>query len=214
MQRDALDSLLDRPLAAGAHTNPQDGACVIEWLRLHEGQDFNDQQLPCQSPVMHRALVYFNDRMPDGPRQALKLIALKSLGTVADGRDQWRAYRLADVACREWAPIALDAQGFGDHAATLRALPPVRTRETAARAKDAAYAAAAADAYAAAAYAAADAAAAADAYAAAAYAAADAAYAAADADAAAYAAAAAAAAAGGVWPRAIELLEDLVSDVA
>src|ERR1700757_2196472 len=117
-----MTDLLERPLKAGKHNSPETGACVIEWLRLHENEEFSDHRLDCQSRVLHRVLIRFNDQMPDGPRQALKVIALKSLGTADDGRDPWRAYRLADVACREWAPIALDARGYREHAAKLRAL--------------------------------------------------------------------------------------------
>jgi membrane protein involved in colicin uptake len=232
-------NILARPLEIGNHNTPDQGACVIEWLRLHEGQEFSDKRLDCQCPALHRALIGFNDRMPDEPRQELKAIALKTLGTANDGKQQERAYRLADVACREWAPLALEARGYPEQAAKLRALTPVRTKVSARAASKACRAVAAVcaagDAVCAAndaACAAADAADAAadatcDAAAVAAYAAAYAADATCDAtyvaayvtygaayatDAAADAAAAAAAdaATAGVWRRAIEVLKELV----
>jgi hypothetical protein len=57
------------------------------------------------------------------------------------GAERLRAFRLADVAVRRWAPIALDAAGRPDEARRLRELEPVVDERTARAADTAADAA-------------------------------------------------------------------------
>jgi hypothetical protein len=196
-----LSRLETLTLLSGGHASPEEGVCVMEALALAMGLPHSDVPA-CTDLPLARAFQKVNDWAcwaDDEARTTFLRPYLMRLGRLAvEGkRAPLTAYGFAaaDIACRVFAPRALDAK-FPDQAAKLRALPVVVDQESARAAYAAASAAYAAyAAYAAAAdYAAADAADYADCAAYAAYAARDAAdYAAADA--AAYAADAARAAA-------------------
>ncbi len=170
-------------LSAGNHNTPQDGMCIMECVAYIEGEKHTDHP-KCADPVITTFAMKTNDWMKEDERGALLPFVLRIAGSKSTTEiERQRAYMCADYAVRVFAPLALEARGFEDHAKRMRECEKIVNKETAM----------AGQAVAKAAYAAADAAAAAyayaDAYAAAyAYAAADAA---ADADAAAAAAAAA-----------------------
>src|SRR6185369_9104799 len=167
-----------------AHESFDQGHCAMELVAWLAGEPHSDAPA-CACPVISRAVIRLNDRMPSDEMRAelLRPLLPRIVGSRSTRVVQVkRAYIAADMACRVFAPMALEARGKLDLAAGLRALAPITDTETAKAAKEKCRAAAAAAAYAA--YAAA---------AAAAYAAADDAYAAAAYDAAAAAAADAAA---------------------
>ena len=197
-------------LTHGSHHTRADGLCLMEAVAMLGGEDHTAAP-GCACPVLSAFGRRLNDEMGIGAQgDALRAkyladLAPRLVGTRSTPEVEIRrALVFADGAVRVLAPLALEAAGLCDAAATLRALSPVVSRDTAANAANAAnaadaaradadaYAARAADAAARAAYAAH----AADAYDAAYDAAVYAAYAAADAadyadGAAAYAAAAA-----------------------
>ena len=212
-------------LLPGSHASPGDGVCAMEAIALAMGLPHSDVP-PCTDAPLARAFQKVNDWRGwkgDAARTAFLRPYLMRLGrlAVAGKRAPLPAYGFAaaDLACRVFAPLSLEA-GFPDHAAKLRGLLPVVDDKTArfayvacAAAAYVATSAAYASARAAAAYANA-AAAAADAVAAAAVAAADA-YKdlAADADAAAVANAVAAVAAAVANAVAAVAYEDLAGQL-
>jgi len=119
----------------------------MEWVSYIAGEDHSDAPV-CVDPVLRYFGIVINDSMPNDERQKLRPYLARMIGTANDGLSEWRMFRLADLACREWAPTVLEATGLIEQAAKLRALAPVVDKETA-------YAATAADAAAEAAYAAA-----------------------------------------------------------
>ena len=185
----ALDYLSTVTLGAGAHT-PGGLVCAMEALSCAMGLPHSDAPACTDAPLAtaFRAVNDWYGWRNDEARTAFLRPYIMRLGRLAlDGRHapaSAYAYAAADVACRLIAPMALDAAGLSDLAATLRGLSPVVDRATARAAAEAAYAATyatAAGKAVEAAYADAAAYAAAQAAAAAAYAAADAAQAAAEA---------------------------------
>ena len=195
-------------LSYGSHKTREGGMCLMEAVAFLAGEKHSDRP-KCACPVLSAYGRALNDLMGERAEGdalrakylaplAEKLAGTRSTPEVA----QKRALFFIDRAVRLFAPMALESAGLKEEAKSLRGLPEIVDKKTAA---DAAYAAWAA--YAAAAYAAA--------YAADAWAAwADAAGAAAGAgDAAAYAAAAARAGArsgarSGAWEQAAKVLAE------
>ena len=144
-------------LLSGGHTSPEEGVCAMEALALAMGLPHSAVPT-CTDAPLARAFQRVNDWPrweSDEARTAFLRPYLMRLGrlAVAGKRAPLAAYGFAsaDIACRVFAPLALDAI-LPDPAAKLRGLPPVMDRETADAARaaaDAAYAtpyAAAADA--------------------------------------------------------------------
>lgn len=158
-------------LSKGAHERAGAEMCAMEMVAWLDGEPHSDKP-QCACPIIGRFVIGLNDRMRDGERNALLPFLPRIVGTRADrAAELRRAEFLAWKALTVFAPLALDARGYREHAVRLRAIAMPTNRDewlAARKLAAAAYAADAADA--AAAYAA-------DAYAAAA-AAADAAYAA------------------------------------
>jgi hypothetical protein len=192
-------------LSAGAHEDPSEGACLMEYVSLLAGEEFGDSP-SCTHPVLARAARTVNDALPDADRHLLVPLIGRLFGT-ADMRPQLDR-RILCVRLAVWSARRVEhLLRAGDRAACVAATdaaemwanePTKKNANAAANAAyayaaanaayaDAAYAYAYAAAYAAYAYAAANAAYADAAYAYA-YAAANAAYAYAAANAAAYAA--------------------------
>jgi hypothetical protein len=165
-------------LKHGAHNRPEDGVCLLEAICWLAGEVKFSDSPECVCPLIASFGRRANDRFRDDERQLLKSVAPLMVGTTGSlALLKRRAFRCADWAVREMAPVALEARGFKEKGALLRGLVPITDRETALKARDVAREArriayAAYAAYAAAAYADADYAAAADAAADAAYAAA------------------------------------------
>jgi hypothetical protein len=118
-------------LDKGSHSSYDRGVCVMELLALVKGLPEITDSMPCVAPDIRHFLISLNDSAPEGPRQRLlELIDIPSLsccviGTAGKGDAQKRAYLLADWAVRVIAPLACEAAGKPDHAATIRALAEV-----------------------------------------------------------------------------------------
>ena len=122
--------------------------CLLEAVAYIAGEPHSDTP-ECACGVLAAYGRAINDSMGEGPEgDALRdkhlagiaplLINTRSTRDV----ERRRAYLLTDRAVRVIAPMALDAVGLHDHAATLRALAPVTDAATARAAYAAAYAAA------------------------------------------------------------------------
>jgi len=146
-------------LTHGSHADT-DGQCLMEAVALLGGEEKTDDPA-CACPVLSAYGRRLNDAMGKGAEgDALRAkyladLAPRLVGTRSTPEvEQRRAYVLADHAVRAFAPMALDAAGLVGEAEKLRALDPIRDRDTATHAIHAAYAAYAADGAAAAAHAA------------------------------------------------------------
>ena len=142
----ALDYLSTVTLTRGKHQSGG-SVCAMEALALALGCPHSDCP-PCTDAPLAAAFRAVNDWRGwrnDEDRTAFLRPYMMRLGRLAlDDRHapaSAYAYAAADVACRLIAPMALDAAGLSDLAATLRGLSPVVDRATA-RAADAADAAA------------------------------------------------------------------------
>ena len=127
-------------------------ACVMSAAvaldRLRKGEPLGEatDELECVCPVIRRLAIGRNDGWwpSDEARTdwGLKLVP-KLLDTRADrARTVRRAFRVADVAVRFLAPIALRAQGRRDLAEKLERLEPVVNKASAMAARSAVYTAA------------------------------------------------------------------------
>jgi hypothetical protein len=85
-------------LSKGKHTDPEDGACVMELASMLAGEPFTDHPASV-CPVIGSFLRSYNDSLDDQRRQALYEYASRVVNSRADAATQQaRAARLA-----EWA---------------------------------------------------------------------------------------------------------------
>jgi hypothetical protein len=70
-------------LAAGAHSSPDQGVCVVELASLLAREDFSDRP-QCVCPVIGAFLRGWNDRAPHAERQRLGPYAARIVGSRAD----------------------------------------------------------------------------------------------------------------------------------
>jgi hypothetical protein len=85
-------------LSKGKHTDPEDGACVMELASMLADEPFTDHPASV-CPVIGSFLRSYNDSIDSARRQALYEYASKVVGSRADAKTQQkRAARLA-----EWA---------------------------------------------------------------------------------------------------------------
>ena len=125
-------------LKSGAHSNPEDGVCIMEAVAFVAGEPHSDHPM-CASPSISEFLRRWNDRCNEEQRQELKQYIPRLVGSRATPEiEAKRAYLAADFAVRVAAPIALELGGYKDHAAALRALAQVVDKETASAARAAA----------------------------------------------------------------------------
>jgi hypothetical protein len=147
MQNDNEDKIrrirLISGVGDGKHT-----ACLMSARSLLDGRPFSDAH---PSAVLRAFGVSINDASwwdDDAERTrvllpvALDVRLCASRVDASPAAERLRAFRLADVAVRRWAPIALDAAGRPDEARRLRELEPVVDERTARAADTAADAAA------------------------------------------------------------------------
>jgi hypothetical protein len=85
-------------LSKGKHTDPEDGACVMELASMLAGEPFTDHPASV-CPVIGSFLRAYNDSIDAGRRQDLYEYASKVVGSRADASTRQR--RAARVA--EWA---------------------------------------------------------------------------------------------------------------
>ena len=90
-------------LSRGAHNDPADGACLMEYVSLLAGERFSDRPT-CTHPLLAQIARLVNDTSPDGARHELAPLAPGLIGT-ADG-DPKAAAALV-VCCGE---VGLDAE--------------------------------------------------------------------------------------------------------
>jgi hypothetical protein len=117
-------------LAVGPHRRPGGGRCAMEWVAHLAGEPHTDAPATV-SPVLAAFTRSFNDALEDGPRQRLRPYLVRTIGTAADGRDDWRAWLCADWLVRTCAPAMLDRAGLREHASALRRLAPLEDEPTA-----------------------------------------------------------------------------------
>lgn len=85
-------------LAAGAHSSPDEGVCVVELACLIANEDFSDRPR-CVCPVVGAFLRGWNDRAPHAQRQRLGPYAARIVGS----RSSPRVTRERRDLCLEWA---------------------------------------------------------------------------------------------------------------
>ncbi len=85
-------------LAAGAHSSPDEGVCVVELASLIANEDFSDHPR-CVCPVVGAFLRGWNDRAPHAQRQRLGPYAARIVGS----RSTPRVTRERRDLCLEWA---------------------------------------------------------------------------------------------------------------
>jgi hypothetical protein len=151
----------DIVILRGEHKTREEGMCAMELVAYLAGEEHSDHPR-CACPVLAGAARGLNDRIRDDAKRTRIMLPVAEalVGSRRDAAtEQRRAYRLTDFAVRVAAPAALDAVGYTEDAARLRALSPIVDPDTARTASDAANARAFSNALAYAAYAAAAAAA-------------------------------------------------------
>jgi hypothetical protein len=114
-------------LTGGSHGSFDDGVCAMEAVAWLAGEPHSDAP-KCADPEITIVMIRLNDSMPDAMRNELlrpllpRLVGSRTNDTAVRRR---RAFVLADMACRVFAPLALGAVGYTDLAEELRALPGV-----------------------------------------------------------------------------------------
>ncbi len=94
-------------LKKGAHSNIDEGACLMEAVSFLAREQFSDHP-KCVSPVLGTFGRNLNDVLPDALRQELKSLIPSLPGTADDGMDETRGYMALDWLIRTWLPVWLD----------------------------------------------------------------------------------------------------------
>lgn len=89
-------------LAAGSHSSPDDGVCVVELASLMAGEPFSDSPA-CVDPVIASFLRTWNDRAAHAARQDLRPYAERIIGS----RGSARLVRARRDLCLEWSGAKL-----------------------------------------------------------------------------------------------------------
>lgn len=90
-------------LSRGAHKDPTDGACLMEYVSLLAGEPFSDRP-GCTHPLLAQIARLVNDTSPDGTRHALGPLAPGLIGTASTDP---RVAPALVVCCGE---VGLDAE--------------------------------------------------------------------------------------------------------
>lgn len=88
-------------LSKGAHDDPAEGACIMEYVSLLAGEEFSDTPA-CTHPVLARAAQVVNDRLPDADRHLLVPLIGRLFGT-ADTRESGLDRRILSVRLAVWS---------------------------------------------------------------------------------------------------------------
>lgn len=120
-----LAEVLGRGLGAGAHTDWQAGACVMEAAAYVAGEPWTDRPA-CVSPPLAAFLRAWNDALDDEPRQRLRPYVKRVVGTAGDAAaDERRSWLACDWLIRVQIPAWMVlTEGLREHAEVLAALPP------------------------------------------------------------------------------------------
>ncbi|MGW9159604.1 hypothetical protein, partial [Microbacterium sp. NPDC055665] len=124
-----IDELDTITLAKGAHSNPEEGMCLLEAASFVAGEAFSDTP-QCVSPVLGSFGRSLNDALPTDKRQELVPLIPRIIGTRGDGKDERRSYIALDWLIRTHLPTFLDL-ALPDEAAKVRALQPITDMATA-----------------------------------------------------------------------------------
>ncbi|PQZ82100.1 hypothetical protein CQ031_01400 [Microbacterium sp. MYb40] len=116
-------------LAKGAHSNPEEGMCLLEAASFVAGEAFSDTP-QCVSPVLGSFGRALNDALPTDKRQELVPLIPRIIGTRGDGKDERRSYLALDWLIRTHLPTFLDL-AIPDEATKIRALQPITDLATA-----------------------------------------------------------------------------------
>ncbi len=112
-------------LSSGSHDSAADGRCAMEWVAYIAGEKHSDSPV-CVSPVLREFGIALNDHWDDEQRQKLRPYLARCIGTAGDGRDEERGWLAMDWLLREFLPSFLElVPSLQDHAAKIRAHPPV-----------------------------------------------------------------------------------------
>lgn len=148
-------------LSVGSHTNPSEGACVMEYVSMLAGEPFTDMPT-CTHYVLAKAAQRVNDSLRDEDRHFLVPLIGRLFGTSEIGTEGER--KALSVALAQWcaadarksAASAASSATYAAYAATATASATYATSAYASATASATYAAYAAAATASATYAAHD----------------------------------------------------------
>jgi hypothetical protein len=115
---------MDYTLSYGAHANPEDGRCAMEWVSYLAGEPHGDEP-ECVSPVLRAFCTALNDTLEDEPRQKLRPYLTRTIGTTSDGLDEQRAWMAMDWLIRVYTPAWLRVAHLPVAARHLSDLVPV-----------------------------------------------------------------------------------------
>lgn len=124
-------------LESGSHEPSEGKGCVMEIVSMLAGEKWTDTP-DCACPVLTSFAIATNDWMDDDERQLLWPFTTRLVGSrggPTTTRD--RALRMADWACREIVPLAMEAEGHKAEADKARSLNPIVGMESALMARDA-----------------------------------------------------------------------------
>ena len=114
-------------LSSGAHSDPDEGHCLLEVVSLFAGEPFSDSPA-CVDPVLAEFGRAWNDGMrSDAERAQLKrYIPLLPGSASGPALSEARAWLAMDWLVRTNLPAWLElSPGLAEHAAKLRALAPI-----------------------------------------------------------------------------------------
>jgi hypothetical protein len=111
-------------LARGAHSDPRDGRCSMEWIAYIAGEEHSDHPV-CVDPVLGAFGRRWNDALDDVTRQRLRPYLARMIGTAGDGRSLERSWMCFDWLVRVHTPAWLDLAGLDGHARALRSLAAI-----------------------------------------------------------------------------------------
>jgi hypothetical protein len=111
-------------LARGAHSDPRDGRCSMEWVAYIAGEEHSDHPV-CVDPVLGAFGRSWNDALDDVTRQRLRPYLARMIGTAGDGRSLERSWMCFDWLVRVHTPAWLDLAGLDGHARALRSLAAI-----------------------------------------------------------------------------------------
>jgi len=115
-------------LAKGAHSSPESGGCVMEWVSYLAHEPWSDHP-ECVSPVIGAFLRQWNDDLDNTGRQALKRYVPLVIGTATGPVDEERrAWMATDWMVRVYLLTWLRFGGMADQADLVAALPELVDR--------------------------------------------------------------------------------------
>ena len=106
-------------LSHGSHSTPEAGLCLMEAVAYFAGEAHSDAPA-CACPVLSKYGMGLNDAFTDDERELLKPFIRQLIGTRDEKAQRPRAEYLAHQAGTVFTPIALDACGLIELAASLR----------------------------------------------------------------------------------------------